>query len=61
MQDRENLLMNYSPKAAYDGVNPDTVGSVSARRVINSWAHELIRLEYRCTCNIQGSPTVRPA
>ena len=24
MQDGEKLLMNYSPKAAYGGVNPDT-------------------------------------
>ncbi|MCH7731635.1 MAG: hypothetical protein IIB44_03840 [Candidatus Marinimicrobia bacterium] len=35
--------MNYSSKAAYGGVNPDIDESVSARRVINSWTHELIR------------------
>jgi len=31
MQDGEKLLVNYSPKAAYGGVNPDTEESVSAR------------------------------
>ena len=43
--DKEILQMNYSPQAAKVGINPDTDESVSAQRVINSWAHELIRLE----------------
>ncbi len=39
------LMMNYSPKADKIGVNPDTVNTVSAHRVFNSWAHELNRLK----------------